>query len=79
MIVLNEIAGFVLPFFIFSFSDGKAFQRGCASRDARREVPDGDTDGAVGFGKLGEATGGRCWVKTGQRSSYGVPVSGGGE
>ena len=55
MIVLNEIAGFVLPFFIFSFSDGKAFQRGCASRDARREVPDGDTDGAVGFGKLGEA------------------------
>ena len=56
MIVWNEIAGFVLPFFIFSASGGGHFEFGgegvAPASVFVAQVADGDTDGAVGFGKL---------------------------
>ena len=62
MIVWNEIAGFVLPIFIYSFSGGVHFEFGgegvAPAAVFIAQVTDGDTgdtDGAVGFGKLGQA------------------------
>ena len=58
MIVLSEIAGFVFPFLFFRFRRGHFEVGGEGVAPAAvlvANLTDGDTDGTVGFRKLGEA------------------------
>ena len=59
MIVMSEIAGFVLPILFFRFRWGGHFEFGgegvTPAAVLVAQVTDGDTDGAVGFGKLCQA------------------------